>query len=170
MNKSQLIDAVASDSGLTKADSSRAIESLIGTVTKTLKKGDEVALARTSRKRAGDGARQRAGAPRLRLHPRVDARGELPRSDGCAARAGLARPGAVRLHRPRPRGVRVLPAHEGGDLPRDEDRRDLRRRRGAAVRADRAQHPAGERPRPLAPAGPRQPGPVAARCGALPPN
>ena len=44
MNKSQLIDAVASDSGLTKADSSRAIESLIGTVTKTLKKGDEVSI------------------------------------------------------------------------------------------------------------------------------
>ena len=43
MNKSQLIDAVASDSGLTKADSARAIESLLDTVTRTLKKGDEVA-------------------------------------------------------------------------------------------------------------------------------
>ena len=31
------------DSGLTKADSARALESLLGTVTKTLKKGDEVA-------------------------------------------------------------------------------------------------------------------------------
>jgi DNA-binding protein HU-beta len=44
MNKSQLIEAVASDSGLTKADSARAIESLLDTVTKTLKKGDEVAI------------------------------------------------------------------------------------------------------------------------------
>jgi DNA-binding protein HU-beta len=44
MNKSQLIEAVASDSGLTKADSARAIESLLNTVTKTLKKGDEVAI------------------------------------------------------------------------------------------------------------------------------
>ncbi|MHB8490691.1 MAG: HU family DNA-binding protein [Solirubrobacteraceae bacterium] len=44
MNKSELIEAVASDSGLSKADSSRAIESLLGTVTKTLKKGDEVAI------------------------------------------------------------------------------------------------------------------------------
>jgi DNA-binding protein HU-beta len=44
MNKSQLIEAVASDSGLTKADSSRAIESLLDTVTNTLKKGDEVAI------------------------------------------------------------------------------------------------------------------------------
>jgi DNA-binding protein HU-beta len=44
MNKSQLIEAVAADSGLTKADSARAIESFIDTVGKTLKKGDEVAI------------------------------------------------------------------------------------------------------------------------------
>ena len=44
MNKSQLVDAVASDSGLTKADSSRAIESVLATVTKTLKKGEEVSI------------------------------------------------------------------------------------------------------------------------------
>jgi DNA-binding protein HU-beta len=44
MNKSQMIEAVAADSGLSKADSSRAIESLLDTVTKTLKKGDEVSI------------------------------------------------------------------------------------------------------------------------------
>ena len=44
MNKSQLVDAVAADSGLTKADSARAIESVLATVTKTLKKGDEVSI------------------------------------------------------------------------------------------------------------------------------
>ena len=44
MNKSQLIEAVASDSGLSKSDSARAIESLIDTVTRTLKKGDEVSI------------------------------------------------------------------------------------------------------------------------------
>ena len=44
MNKSQLIDAVASDSGLSKVDSARAIDSLLGTITKTLKKGDEVSI------------------------------------------------------------------------------------------------------------------------------
>jgi DNA-binding protein HU-beta len=44
MNKSQLIDAVASDSGLTKTDSARAVESLLHAVTKTLKKGDEVTI------------------------------------------------------------------------------------------------------------------------------
>lgn len=44
MNKTQLVDAVSADSGLTKADASRALESLIGTVSKTLKKGDEVSI------------------------------------------------------------------------------------------------------------------------------
>ena len=44
MNKSQLIDAVASDSGLPKADTVGRSESLLDTVTKTLKKGDEVAI------------------------------------------------------------------------------------------------------------------------------
>jgi DNA-binding protein HU-beta len=44
MNKSQLIEAVAADSGLTKTDSAIAIDSLLGTVTKTLKKGDEVII------------------------------------------------------------------------------------------------------------------------------
>ncbi len=44
MNKSQLVDAVASDSGLSKADSARAIESVLDTITKTLKKGDEVGI------------------------------------------------------------------------------------------------------------------------------
>jgi DNA-binding protein HU-beta len=44
MNKSQLIEAVAADSGLSKADAGRAIDSFVGTVSKTLKKGDEVAI------------------------------------------------------------------------------------------------------------------------------
>jgi DNA-binding protein HU-beta len=44
MNKTELIDAIAKDSGLSRADSARAIESLVTTVQKTLKKGDEVAV------------------------------------------------------------------------------------------------------------------------------
>lgn len=44
MNKSQLIEAVAKDAGLAKADSARAIDSLLSTVSKTLKKGDEVII------------------------------------------------------------------------------------------------------------------------------
>ena len=44
MNKAELIDAIAKDSGLSKADSGRALDALVTTVTKTLKKGDEVAI------------------------------------------------------------------------------------------------------------------------------
>jgi len=44
MNKTQLIDAIAKDSGLSRADSARAIDSLVTTIQKTLKKGDDVAL------------------------------------------------------------------------------------------------------------------------------
>ncbi len=44
MNKTELIDAIAKDSGLTRADSARSLDSLITTVQKTLKKGDKVAI------------------------------------------------------------------------------------------------------------------------------
>ncbi|MFP5470362.1 MAG: HU family DNA-binding protein [Bacteroidia bacterium] len=44
MNKAELIDAVASASGLSKADAKRAIDGVTTTVTKALKKGDKVAL------------------------------------------------------------------------------------------------------------------------------
>jgi DNA-binding protein HU-beta len=44
MNKAELIDAMAKDTGLTKADAKRALESFIGATTKALKKGDRVAL------------------------------------------------------------------------------------------------------------------------------
>ena len=44
MNKTELVEAVAKDSGLSNTDARKAVESLIGTVEKTLKKGDEIAL------------------------------------------------------------------------------------------------------------------------------
>ncbi len=44
MNKTELVDAIAKDSGLSRADSARAIESLVNTVQKVLKKGDDVAI------------------------------------------------------------------------------------------------------------------------------
>jgi DNA-binding protein HU-beta len=44
MNKAELIDAIASESGLSKADSKRAIDSFISTTTKALKKSERVAL------------------------------------------------------------------------------------------------------------------------------
>ena len=44
MNKAELIDAMASDANLSKADAKRALESLTSNVTTALKKGDKVAL------------------------------------------------------------------------------------------------------------------------------
>ena len=44
MNKTEFVEAIAKESGLTNADSRKAIEAVITTVEKTLKKGDEIAL------------------------------------------------------------------------------------------------------------------------------
>jgi DNA-binding protein HU-beta len=44
MNKSELIDAVAKEAGLSKVDGGRAVDALLDIVQKTLKKGDEVAI------------------------------------------------------------------------------------------------------------------------------
>jgi DNA-binding protein HU-beta len=44
MNKAQLIDAIAADAKLTKADAKRALDALVKTTSKALKKGDRVAL------------------------------------------------------------------------------------------------------------------------------
>lgn len=44
MNKAELIDAMASESGLSKADAKRALEGFTNATTKALKKGDRVAL------------------------------------------------------------------------------------------------------------------------------
>ena len=44
MNKAELIEAIATETGLSKADSKRAIEAFTGTVTAQLKKGNSVRL------------------------------------------------------------------------------------------------------------------------------
>lgn len=44
MNKSELIDAVAEQSGLTKADTTKALNALIDTVGSAMKRGDDVVL------------------------------------------------------------------------------------------------------------------------------
>jgi DNA-binding protein HU-beta len=44
MNKGQLIDAIAKESGLTKAASEKALNATLSAVTDSLKKGDRVGL------------------------------------------------------------------------------------------------------------------------------
>lgn len=44
MNKSELVDAIASGSGLTKADASRVLETFTTAVTDALRSGDQVVI------------------------------------------------------------------------------------------------------------------------------
>ena len=44
MNKSELIDAMAADAGITKAAAKKALESFLGSVEGSLKKGGRVSL------------------------------------------------------------------------------------------------------------------------------
>jgi DNA-binding protein HU-beta len=44
MNKAELISAIATESGLSKVDSKKALDAFICTVSKTLKAGDKISL------------------------------------------------------------------------------------------------------------------------------
>lgn len=44
MNKGDLVDAVAAEAGLSKADATRAVESLLAAITQALKAGKQVSL------------------------------------------------------------------------------------------------------------------------------
>ena len=44
MKKVELVEAVATNAGLTKADATRAIDATFGAITKALKKGDKITL------------------------------------------------------------------------------------------------------------------------------
>lgn len=44
MNKTQLIDAIASESGLTKVDAKKAVDAFIKTTGEQLKQGEKIAL------------------------------------------------------------------------------------------------------------------------------
>ncbi|PHR69362.1 MAG: DNA-binding protein [Lutibacter sp.] len=67
MNKSELVDAVAADAGISKAAAKAALESVTSNVTKTLKKGGKVALVgwgtwTVSRRAARTGRNPQTGA------------------------------------------------------------------------------------------------------------
>lgn len=44
MNKAQLVEAMASEAKMTKVDAKKALDAFIAATTKTLKKGDKIAL------------------------------------------------------------------------------------------------------------------------------
>jgi DNA-binding protein HU-beta len=89
MNKSELVDAVADASGLSKADSGRAVDALVKSVTKALKKGDTVSLV-------GFGTFSvRARAARTGRNPRTGETIKIKASKNPAFKAGKALKDAV---------------------------------------------------------------------------
>lgn len=44
MNKAELIEAIASEANMTKADAKKALDAFINTTSKALKKGDRISL------------------------------------------------------------------------------------------------------------------------------
>ena len=67
MKKVELVEAVATTAGLTKADATRAIDATFGAITKALKKGDKITLIGfgtfgVSRREARTGRNPQTGA------------------------------------------------------------------------------------------------------------
>ncbi len=84
MNKNDLVDAVAERTGLAKSDAARAVEAVLGTVTETLQKGDQVALS-------GFGTFvAKARAARTGRNPRTGESIAIPASRVPAFKAGKA--------------------------------------------------------------------------------
>ena len=68
MNKTELIDAVASETGGTKADAARAVDAVIKAISGSLKKGKEIRLVGfgtfyIAKRKATTGRNPRTGAP-----------------------------------------------------------------------------------------------------------
>ena len=66
MTKAELIEAMAAKSGLTKADSSRALEAFMSAVAETLQKGEKITLTGfgsfgVSRREAREGRNPKTG-------------------------------------------------------------------------------------------------------------
>ena len=68
MNKGELVEAVASDAGISKAEAQAAVDSVVDNVTAALKKGDKVTLVgfgtfATSERAAREGRNPQTGKP-----------------------------------------------------------------------------------------------------------
>ncbi len=66
MNKNELIDSMAAETGLTKVNTAEALDAIVASVTNALKKGDEVRLVgfgtfAVSKKAATTGRNPRTG-------------------------------------------------------------------------------------------------------------
>lgn len=89
MNKSELIDAIASTSGLSKADAGRALNATTGAITSAMAKGDGVQIT-------GFGSFVvRARAARTGRNPQTGATIQIKASKNAAFKAGKALKEAV---------------------------------------------------------------------------
>jgi DNA-binding protein HU-beta len=89
MNKGDLIDAVSNETGLSKADASRAVESVFSVLTDALKNGEQVSLV-------GFGAfTVKTRAARTGRNPRTGDTMQIPASKVPGFRAGKALKDAV---------------------------------------------------------------------------
>jgi DNA-binding protein HU-beta len=89
MNKADLIDAVAADTSLSRADASRAVESVLDAITRALKAGQQVSLVGFG----NFGVKKRAA--RTGRNPRTGATIEIRESKVPGFRAGKALKDAV---------------------------------------------------------------------------
>ena len=72
MNKGDLIESVADDAGLSKADAARAVDAVVGAITGALKQGSQVSLVgfgtfRVGKRSARVGRNPRTGEE-IRIH------------------------------------------------------------------------------------------------------
>jgi DNA-binding protein HU-beta len=89
MNKGELIEAVAAAADLTKADATKAVEAFLETVTRTLKRGDQVAII-------GFGSFSvKSRAARQGRNPKTGATIDIPASRVPGFKAGKALKDAV---------------------------------------------------------------------------
>ena len=68
MNKQEVVAKIAKDTGITKTSAAAAVDSLIGSITKSLKKGDSVSFVgfgtfKTSNRKARTARNPQTGAP-----------------------------------------------------------------------------------------------------------
>ena len=88
MNKTQLVAAVAKDARLSKTDAASAVDALVNTVQKSLKKGDDVRITGSGSSRSPVPARGPSATPRLGRRSRP--RRQRPRSSRPGATEGQA--------------------------------------------------------------------------------
>ncbi|MBF0161713.1 MAG: HU family DNA-binding protein [Magnetococcales bacterium] len=102
MNKSDLVDAVAAKTGLTKAQSSDAIDAVVDAVQETLKEGGQVSLVGFGVFSTGERAARTGRNPRTGLEIHIAA-ARLPKfKPGKGLRDAVALPKVVEVPQPQP--------------------------------------------------------------------